>query len=196
MRTDLDRLTSALDSLLLGTQPAAGVRPLSGIRELYMLLSGDFELNGVFQPDRVQFANVTSSTMASLVANALNKVVIAEFQQYPIWWSSIALETDFPSLQSVRWNILGGIGELPTVSEGAAYTELTWDDKYETASFIKKGGYLGITMEAIDKDDTGRLRFAPRGLAQAAWPLFFPLNHQILFRLGGQIMPSAAVYTG
>ncbi len=57
----------------------------------------------------------------------------------------------------------------PTVSEGAAYTELTWDDQTETATFVKKGGYLGLTIEAIDKDDTNRLRAAPRALAQAAW---------------------------
>jgi hypothetical protein len=46
---------------------------------------------------------------------------------------------------------------------------MTWDDSYETATFVKKGGYLGITLEAIDKDDTARLRAAPRALAQAAW---------------------------
>jgi hypothetical protein len=55
------------------------------------------------------------------------------------------------------------------VAEGATYTELTWDDSAEAASFVKKSGYLGITMEAIDKDDTARLRAAPRALAQAAW---------------------------
>ena len=59
--------------------------------------------------------------------------------------------------------------ELPTVAEGAAYTELTWDDNTETATFVKKGGYLGITIEAMDKDDTNRLRAAPRALAQGAW---------------------------
>jgi hypothetical protein len=126
-------------------------------------------MSGLFHPDRIQFGNVNSSTMASLVANALNKVVMAEFQEYPKWWEPIATQVDFASLQAVRWSILGGVGELPTVAEGAAYTELTWDDKYETASFVKKGGYLGLTMEAIDKDETGRLRNAPRALAQAAW---------------------------
>ena len=55
------------------------------------------------------------------------------------------------------------------MAEGAAYTELTWDDQTESASFVKKGGYLGITIEAIDKDDTRRLQAAPRALAQAAW---------------------------
>jgi hypothetical protein len=165
----LERLTLALEALIAGVRPPAGIQPLSGIREFYHLISGDYEMNGVFQPERVGFASVTSATMAQLVANALNKVVVNEFQQYPQWWLPVVQEQDFASLQAVRWITLGGVGELPTVAEGAAYTELTWDDSYETASFSKKGGYLGLTLEAIDKDDTGRLRAAPRALAQAAW---------------------------
>jgi hypothetical protein len=92
-----------------------------------------------------------------------------QYQTYPKWWAPVVTEEDFASLQDVRWITLGGVGELPTVSEGAAYTELTWDDKTETDSFVKKGGYLGLTIEAIDKDDTGKLRAAPGALAQAAW---------------------------
>jgi hypothetical protein len=169
MRSGLDQVALALDALIAGTRPPTGIQPLSGVRELYHLLSGDYEMNGVFQPERIQFANVTSSSMASLVANALNKRVASEFAQYPLWWQPLVQEEDFASLQNISWITLGGIGELPTVAEGAAYTELSWDDKAESASFVKKGGYLGITLEAIDKDDTGRLRAAPRALAQAAW---------------------------
>jgi hypothetical protein len=168
MRTSLDQLAIAVESLLAGTR-APEVHPLSGIRELYHLLSGDYEMTGLYHPERITLANVNSSTMAGLVANALNKRVVNEFQQYPHWWNSIITVEDFSNLQTVRWITLGGIGELPTVSEGAAYTELTWDDVTETAAFVKKGGYLGITLEAIDKDDTSRLRAAPRALAQAAW---------------------------
>jgi hypothetical protein len=126
-------------------------------------------MTGRFHPDRVELANVTSSTMAGLVANALNKRVINLYQEYPQWWLPIVVEEDFSTLQTVKWITLGGVGELPTVAEGAAYTELTWDDQTETATFYKKGGYLGITLEAMDKDDTARLRAAPRALAQAAW---------------------------
>jgi hypothetical protein len=169
MLTSLDRIQLALDALFLGGRPAHGIQPLSGVRELYHLLSGDYEMTGVFQGERVQLANVNSSTMANMVANALNKVVAQEFIAYPQWWTPIVVASDFDNMQAVKWITLGGVGELPVVAEGAAYTELTWDDKYETASFVKKGGYLGITMEAIDKDDTGRLRNAPRALAQAAW---------------------------
>ena len=153
----------------MGTRPQANVAPLSGLRELYILLSGDYEMTGMFQHDRVYLANVNSSTMAGMVANALNKAVVNLFQEYPRWWEPISQIVDFSSLQQVKWITLGGVGELPTVAEGAAYTEMTWDDQTETATFVKKGGYLGITLEAIDKDDTRKLQAAPRALAQAAW---------------------------
>ncbi|MGD8626603.1 MAG: hypothetical protein PVJ34_18850, partial [Anaerolineae bacterium] len=168
-RTGREELEAALEALIQGVRPPDGVRPLTGIREAYHLLSGDYEMTGLFHPDRVYLANVNSSTMAGLVANALNKVVVNMFMQYPHWWAPAVTEMDFSTLQDARWITLGGVGELPTVSEGAAYTELTWDDQTETDSFVKKGGYLGITLEAIDKDDTRRLQAAPRALAQAAW---------------------------
>ncbi|MBN1537542.1 MAG: hypothetical protein JW908_12465 [Anaerolineales bacterium] len=168
-RSGLEQVQLALEALISGVRPADGILPLTGIRELYNVLSGDYELTGTFKGERVYLANVTSATMSNMVANALNKVVAAEFQQYPRWWEPFVSQQDFASLQQVKWITLGGVGELPTVAEGAAYTELTWDDKYEATDFTKKGGYLGLTIEAIDKDDTGRLRAAPRALAQAAW---------------------------
>jgi len=168
-RTSLEQIDEAFGALLEGRRPPDGVQPLTGIRELYLLLSGDYEMTQRFYPDRVGLSNVNSSTMAGLVANRLNKVVVNIFQQYPQWWAPIVTEMDFSTLNDARWITLGGVGELPTVSEGAAYTELTWDDSTETAAFVKKGGYLGITIEAIDKDDTRRLRLAPQALAQAAW---------------------------
>lgn len=169
MRSSLDQVSLALDAMLAGVRPEGNIPPLTGIRELYHLLSGDYEMTGVYQPERVYLAYVNCATMAGLVANALNKRVINEFQQYPQWWSKIVIEEDFSNLQDVRWITLGGVGELPTVAEGASYTELTWDDQTETDAFVKKGGYLGLTLEAIDKDDTTRIRRAPRALAQAAW---------------------------
>jgi hypothetical protein len=169
VRTSLDRITLALEALMGGLQPPSGVAPLTGIRELYHVLSGDYEMTGRFQGDRITFANVNSGTMASLVANVMNKRVAAEFQNYNMWWRPVVVEEDFQSMQAIKWTILGGVGELPTVAEGAAYNELTWDDSAESGTFVKKGGYLGLTLEAIDKDETGRIRGAPRALAQAAW---------------------------
>jgi len=168
-RTPLEQVEQAFEAMLLGVSPPTGVAPLTGVRELYHLLSGDYDMHGVFHGDRVQFAAVTSATMANMTANVMNKAVVNAFMQCPRWWERSTSEQDFTTLQQVKWITLGGVGELPTVAEGAAYTELTWDDQAETADFVKKGGYLGITLEAIDKDDTRRLRAAPQALAQAAW---------------------------
>ena len=168
MVTGLDQLTEALAALMDGVRPR-NARPLSGLREAYLLLSGDYEMIGKFHRDRVTLAAVDSTTMANIVADLLNKRVVNEFQTYPRWWEPICRQEDFGTLQTVQWITLGGIGALPTVNEGAAYTELAWDDSKETATWAKKGGYVGITLEAMDKDDVGRLRAAPRALAQSAY---------------------------
>lgn len=169
MMASMDQVQLAAEALLSGIRPPAGVRPLSGIRELYTLLSGDFEMTGMFRSDNVYLATVTSSTMANLVANVLNKLVMNQYQMYERWWEPAVSERDFNSLQQVRWITLGGVGELPTVAEGAPYTEMTWDDLAQRSNFAKKGGYLGITLESIDKDDTQRAQSAPQALAQSAW---------------------------
>lgn len=169
MSDGLDRVSEALTALVEGRPTQRGVRPLTGIREAYMLLSGDYEMTGMFRPENVGLANVNSSTMAGIVANALNKVVVNQFQAYPRWWEPIVVVQNFNRLQPVRWITLGGVPALPEVYEGAAYTELTWDDQTETAAWRKKGGYLGITLETIDKDDVEKVRQAPKALAAAAW---------------------------
>jgi hypothetical protein len=169
MVDSLDQMTEALTALLEGRRPKGSIQPLSGIREGYIRFSGDYDMKGLFVPENVGLASVNSTTMANIVANVMNKRVINIFQTYPRWWSPIVLTDNFGTLQTVQWITLGGIGALPTVAEGAAYTELTWDDAKETASWVKKGGYLGITLEAMDKDDVSRLRSAPQALAQSAW---------------------------
>ena len=55
------------------------VAKLSGIRELYLMLTGDYDLHGGFNPDRVQFATTTDFT--GLVKNALNKIVVNTWDQ-------------------------------------------------------------------------------------------------------------------
>lgn len=168
-RSGGEQFQLAFEALLDGIKPPEGIRPLSGLREFYNLVSGDYELTGRFHAERVYLSNVNSATMAGMVADALNKRVVNQFAQYPRWWEPVAIEEDFATLQQVKWITLAGVGSLPTVLEGAPYTELDWDDKTETADFIKKGGYLGITLEAIDKDDTRRLRAAPQALALGAY---------------------------
>jgi hypothetical protein len=169
MLSDIDKLTAAFEALVDGRRPAHGLKPLSGIREAYMTFSGDYDMTGMFHPENVSFAAITTATMPHIMANVLNKKVIMTFNSYDRWWERITVLDDAPNMQQLRWHKMGGIGEMPTVAEGASYTETEWAEDYETAEWNKKGHYLGLTIEAIDKDDTRKLQEAPRALAQSAY---------------------------
>lgn len=146
------------------------VARLSGIKELYMGMQGDFDLYGGFYPERARFQH-TTTTFAGLVKNALNKAIVRHWAQLGRagydWWQKIVTVEHFESIQQVTWIIFGSIAALPTVAEGAEYTELKIGDSPETSSFTKYGGYVGITLEAIDRDETRKLRMVPRELASA-----------------------------
>lgn len=166
--TSLDQFKAAFTAMIQGVRPSQDVRPLSGIREAYMLATGDWELHGLFRDERVSLAAVTTTTFAELVAEHINKVVVSNMQMFDKWWERGVTQRNFTSLKDIHWVKVSGIGELPTVTEGANYTELKWDSQEETAAFVKKGGYLGLTLEAIDADDTGWLQNAAPALARAA----------------------------
>ena len=126
MLTELDRVQLAVDRLFgLPLPDALSDTPrLSGIRELYHLVTGDYDLYGVFNPNRVAFANANATTMAGLVTNAMNKAIAARTEELGRagydWWRAIVHEEDFSSLQDIRWVSVGGFGDLPTIGEGAA----------------------------------------------------------------------------
>ncbi|MGQ9568003.1 MAG: phage major capsid protein [Anaerolineae bacterium] len=179
--TPLDRIQLAADRLFGVPGTPDNAPRLTGVRELYITLTGDTGLTGRFNPEgvRISEAEVTTTTFPNVVKNALNKVLLAAYNVRPKWWQPIVWEEDFQSLNTVTWVKTGGIGDLPTVAEGDAYTELAWSDAAETASFVKKGGYIGITLEAIDRDDVAALRRAPRELGNAAWRTLSGLVSQI-----------------
>ena len=171
MLSSMDRVQFAFDRLMGLPIPDAqsDIPRLSGIRELYLMMTGDHDFYGRFYPERVKLANVTTASMTSVVKNALNKVLLQAYNVRPRWWASIAHEEDFGNLNTITWMKSGGIGALPTVAEGGAYTELDWSDNEETGTFLKKGGYIGITLEMMDRDDVGSVKRIPRELGNAAW---------------------------
>jgi len=171
VRSGLDRLTLAFERLMgLPQTPAhRDAERLTGIRELYDRLTGDWERTGLFRGERVTLANATTTTMAEVTANVLNKALLHAYEQREHWWRPIAHEEDFATLNTVRWITLGGLSDLDTVTEGNPYVEKTWDDAAETSAFIKKGNYIGLTLEMIDRDDVGAVRAIPQRLGLAAY---------------------------
>ena len=172
--TGAERLQAAVDDLLGAPRAAQmqsqSVERLSGIRELYTMLTGDVNLVGGYHPEHVRLA--TTSTMTGLVKNALNKLVAQHWDELGRagyrWWEPVVTVEHFNSLQQISGVLVGELGTLPGLDEGEAYGELPLDDSTETGDWAKYGGYLPLTLELIDRDDIFRLRQYPRKLAAAA----------------------------
>lgn len=173
MRVGEERLQAAVDDLFGAPRSAsmqsAQVERLSGIRELYLMTTGDNEMHGGFNPERARFA--TTADFTGLVKNAMNKVVANTWEELRRagydWWRFITRTEHFTTLNDITGILVGTVGSLPSVAEGGAYTELQVGDSPETASFTKYGGYIPLTLELIDRDETHKLRAYPRELAAA-----------------------------
>jgi hypothetical protein len=169
-----DKLQAAMDDLL-GAPRDPGKEKLqihrpTGIRELYLSLTGDYDLHGGYYPDRAQFA--TTADFTGLVKNALNKIIVDRWQELGRagydWWTKIVQVEHFDNLNAITGILVGTVGALPTVAEGGEYTELAVGDSPETATFVKYGGYIPLTLELIDRDTVAKLKAYPRELANAA----------------------------
>lgn len=173
MFTSDDMLQAAVDDLLNAPREkgSESLKPakLSGIKELYMMLTGDRDLYGGYYPDRVQLA--TTANFTGLVANVMNKVVSDTWEMMGKagydWWMRVTAQEHFETLNQVQGTLVGTVGALPTIAEGAEYTELMVGDSPETADFTKYGGYVPLTLELIDRDDARKLSLYPRELAKA-----------------------------
>jgi hypothetical protein len=166
-----DQLQAAIDDLLGAPRDEdkknLKVARLSGIREAYLIATGDRDFFGGFFPE---FALVTAN-FPKLVKNAINKVLANAWAQYGAagynWWEKIVTVDHFDNLQQIDWLITGTIGSLPTVAEREEYTELPLGDNGETSDWSKYGGYVPITLEAILRDDVRGLKTIGRELALA-----------------------------
>lgn len=167
----LDRARELVAFFFGDTDAAAPPPNLRSFADLYVALTGDVHFRGVFDGGRVAFAGATTTTLPNLAVDALNKVIVQQFQalDHYRWYERItSVEPNDGTLQAMQWITLGGVGNLPAVNEGAAYTELSVADVKESAAFVKRGGYVGITREMIKNSAIQQLQAIPRALAVAA----------------------------
>lgn len=165
-----DQFRAALDDLL-GAPRDAGkeslkAHALSGIREAYLLMTGDYGFTGSFQIESVL---ATTANFPAIVKDSMNKILAQAWAQYGEagydWWNKIVTVEHFTDLNEVDWLITGTIASLPEVSERGEYTPLVIGDNVETSAWTKYGGYVPLTLEAMLRDDTRAFRLFPREVA-------------------------------
>ena len=173
MMSTEDQITAAMFDLLGAERPdelkTAKVAKLSGIRELYLGMTGDYDFHGGYNRERAQFAVTTD--LPGVLKNALNKLIVMEWQKLGEagyrWWEKVVKVEHFNSLHDITGVLVGEVTVLPTVAESHDYTSLPVTDSPEVGTFVKYGGYIGITLEMFERDETHKLRDYPRKLASA-----------------------------
>ena len=168
-----DQIVAAVHDLLGAKRPRelSGVKcdKLSGIRELYVMMTGDREFHGGFDPQRAQFSS--TSDLPGILANVLNKIVAQTWDELGAsgyrWWEKIVKVEHFENLQDITGILVGELNMLPSVAEGGNYTALAVTDSPETGTWAKYGAYVGLTIEMFERDDTMKLRQYPMKLATA-----------------------------
>lgn len=143
------------------------------IREAYRKITGDENFTGRLSEAKglSRFAESIDQTVwPQVVENAVNKAMLAEFQQLG-WneWRKIVQVVPLSDLRLQTRVRLGGYGSLPAVLEGAPYQPLTSPaDEKESYTPSKRGGTEDLTMETIVNDDVGAALRVPSSLAYAA----------------------------
>ena len=172
MFTSGDQFQTAMDDLLEAPRDPDKVNlkvaRLSGIREAYLLATGDRDFTGGYFPE---FALGDTTSFPVVVKNAINKRLAEAWKKYGAagydWWKYVTQVEHFTSLQSIDWLILGTIGSLPTVAEQGEYSELPIGDNGEASSWSKYGGYVGLTLEAVLRDDVRAFKRLPDEVAMS-----------------------------
>ena len=171
LRTGADDLQEALD-WCLGVQGGPVPPPsLRNIRDVYLAITGDVDFYGVFNPEHAQLAAASTTTLPGLAKNALNKVIRQHYDNLATfrWYERIVdVVPHDGSTQDIDLVMVDGLANLPTVAEGAAYTEAVTGDSAATMSFGKRGVYVGITLEMFRRSDIARMQAIPRELVKAA----------------------------
>lgn len=140
-----------------GKPNTGNYRRLSTVVSEFM--GGDVFLN----PHLLEAA--TTTTLATVVKNTVNIMTAADYNVLERWYEPIVTIREVDSIDDTTLARLHGTGALSTVSEGAAYTEITLQDEEEAPNFVKKGNFIGITWETMMRDKLNFIRTIPRKLA-------------------------------
>jgi hypothetical protein len=156
-----DRLPEAYHAWIKAGKPAyTRMRRMSEF--VYDLFGGDPLMN----PHVIEAQ--TTSDLTSIIKNTVNLMIAADYSQRERWYEPLVQIEEVDTIDDATLVRMYGLDSLDVVNEGAPYTEVDADDEEETASFVKKGNYIGITLETMMRDKVQFVRSLPRRLS-AAW---------------------------
>ena len=173
MVTPLEKIQAAFDRLFGLEVPAhlSGVPRLSGIREAYILITGDKYFDGKYHWEEsvVREANeTTTAVMSNVVLNSMTKRLVKDYQAQPKWWEPFCIKVPVTDMKQQNRIRLADFGTLANVAEASAYMNVAWADARENYTPSKYGNLVAVTLEMFLNDDLHAVQRIPTKLAHAA----------------------------
>ena len=175
-----DKLALAMEAAVgVKESMSKGVPAFRGLKEAYMQITGDWNLDklragGGFTGNVLTSEAVLTGDFPNILLNSMTKRLLQD-------WAELALDglsnlytkasiSDYKLQDRVRE---GYFAELAQVSEGAAYQEISYPtDELVSYQVGKYGNLLSISEETIRNDDLGAIARFPGRLARAGrWTL-------------------------
>jgi len=154
-----ERVAEAYKGWIRAGRPRYSTRRIS--EWVYNLLDGD-----PFTDQRASEA-VTTSGMTSIVKNALNVMLAANYAKKHFWWEPVVRSEEVDTIDQATLVRVYGFDTLDVVEAGQPYTELSWRDDEETADFHKRGNYVGVHLETLLSDKLNIVRSIPERLSMS-----------------------------
>jgi hypothetical protein len=173
VRTTTERIQAAVDRLFGLPLPEhlSDVPRLSGIREAYLLITGDYGFTGRYQWETsvIREANeVTTTVLSDVLGVSMNKRLVADYRAQVRWWEPVVTTVALRDMKAQERLLLNDFASLATVAENAAYGNLAWGDGKESYTPSKRGALVSVTLETIINDDLRAVQRIPSKLARAA----------------------------
>lgn len=110
----------------------------------------------------------STSDFPQLLANALNKSLVRQYQEIPVRWPLWCNRGTVPDFKQVKRVRFGEVPNLAEIKEGEDYTEFTIGDSQEVYTLAKYGKKFALTWEAIINDDLGGFARIPSQMVNSA----------------------------
>jgi len=181
---ETDKMQIAMDRLfeLPIADEHSNIPRLSGIREAYVMMTGDYEFTWGAIPldDRIREGAGSTPTAAKVVgggtvtfANVLgvsiNRRLLAQYRRQVMWWEPFTTITTLNNLKQQDRNRVESLGALSErTTGGAEYAELTWAEQLHQFTPTEYGNLVPIAQRAIVDDDLRALTRAADELGRSA----------------------------
>lgn len=198
-----ERMSMAMD-LLAGYEPTeaekskyAGVPRFTGIREAYVLITGDRELR--CSPDLdSRIVEAVSSDFPNILGTSMTKRALQAYRAHPHYWRDLAdvvPVSDFKAQQRTQWGGFQDLAVIPEDDEPAAFANPS--ERVATYTPQQRGRRYTLSFIAIVNDDLRQFRQIPRKIAEAAWRSLNKHVFKVLIgNVGGGGINTDTIYDG